>query len=122
MAIEYKDILDSANRMLSSPSEVDQRNSISRAYYAAYHACHPVYDKLPMLAIEKTVKGGVHVKFISRFKHSVDIKVRQVGYILAALHQKRCVADYEIHMDVEQSDAQLIYLQSQKAIDLAEKL
>lgn len=47
MPVKATDFLESAKRELQNGEEVNFRNGISRAYYAAYHSCIPLDSILP---------------------------------------------------------------------------
>ncbi|WP_347989742.1 hypothetical protein [Methylomonas sp. AM2-LC] len=65
--------------------EINLRNAISRAYYAAYHSC------LGKIEVDKTVKGGVHQKLITSLKKTPNSKAKELGYALEVLKRNRTI-------------------------------
>ena len=89
------DVLHGAAEDLSNGrEEVDWRNAVSRAYYAAYHRCKQL---APNAAGQFGVQGGSHE---SLCRALMDIRrptaVRRVGIMLDHCRKYRNVADYDI--------------------------
>tara|TARA_Y100000034_G_scaffold130661_1_gene189620 strand:+ start:13831 stop:14220 length:390 start_codon:yes stop_codon:yes gene_type:complete len=97
------DFLTSAKAILASTQEeVGFRNSISRAYYSAYHACLEV---LVSLDIEVTDEDcGAHLKTIKALKRNGS--THYIGKDLADLKTARTRADYFINNRVTKRDAE----------------
>ena len=86
MAIKKEDFLAFA-KALPEDCEINLRNAMSRAYYAAYHGCLELYEA------DRSANGGVHNKLIIALKNSPDRKDRQLGIILDQLRLLRRTAD-----------------------------
>ncbi|PKD41985.1 hypothetical protein CWO84_02875 [Methylomonas sp. Kb3] len=97
---------------LSDDSEIQMRNSVSRAYYAAYHTCLDVYKT------DGTAEGGVHAKLISGLKNSPNINDRKVGFMLQQLKMLRTTADYHLTSTVSIKDKQTAIGQTERLIDI----
>ena len=87
------------------------RSALSRAYYAAYHACNAWHDLMPMPGSVVGV-GGSHQRLCSRLRHPAPEasqesarKSRTLGAQLDALRVRRKVADYELKDLVDQAEA-----------------
>lgn len=75
---------------LVSPAR--QRTVISRAYYAAYHAC---IDRFPA-PYDKDQQGGMHRQFLRALRSSSDPLARACGDRLNGLYGRRLLADYQL--------------------------
>jgi uncharacterized protein (UPF0332 family) len=124
MSIQYGDFMLSAESMHQAASaEIDFRNSVSRAYYAAFHSCLPIGDKLPGFADEI---GGEHARLISKLEgkavcaktRNQDMSIRSVGYLLRQVRQLRVEADYKLDAHV---DSRLSATAVQQAKQIVEK-
>ena len=102
MSVAPSDFLNSAVQLGCSSDEMSQRNALSRAYYAAFHAA--------MLAIPHTNGGsaeqkGMHRRYLDQLQdHDSGSKERTIGTLLSQLYQRRVVADYRLR-DSLRSDA-----------------
>jgi uncharacterized protein (UPF0332 family) len=95
MAIEEKDFL-TFSESLPETSEINIRNSVGRAYYAAYHMCDNYYQINHNLNID----GGIHVKLFKTIISSPVKEDKKVGFMLRQLHQYRVESDYALDADV----------------------
>jgi len=98
--VDYKDFLTSASEMIEKGgSEIDLRNSMSRAYYGLYHLALNYADAVSMPPVS-AFKGPTHEKLSSFFEGNLSadkdlrLKMRGIGYSLKQYHRKRCKADY----------------------------
>ena len=115
MAIKHSDFLAFA-QALSADCEINLRNSISRAYYAAYHACLQIYK------MDNAVDGGLHTKLIQGLKKSSAPADRQIGYMLEQLKNQRVIADYKLLDNVSIKDKDSVLSQTEKLLTLLSTL
>jgi len=108
MPIEPLDFLNIA-KSYPETSEIERRNTMSRAYYAAYHACNQRFKA------SNTHNGGMHEKLIQSSINSPDKNDRILGYLLRPLKGLRVKADYHIDVDI-------VVAERQDAITHAEKI
>ena len=102
MATTSKDLLESARRLARGKVEVDYRNAASRAYYAAYHACRPVGERIGLSA-ERNI--GVHAQLGRTLTvHSKSMTHRSVGYMLRERYNIRIWADYDLDRDFSEEE------------------
>lgn len=111
MTINKEDFLSFA-KSLPEDSEINLRNSMSRAYYAAYHGCGEIY------AHDRSAAGGVHNQLIEGLKHSPNINDRKLGFILDQLRSYRTMADYFLSQSITLSDKQVTIKQTEKLLEL----
>lgn len=114
MAVTFGDFLDFA-KSLPEDREIDIRNSISRAYYAAYHACYPNYSH------DRLAEGGVHNKLISALIKSPSAQDRRVGYILQQIKSLRTVADYSLTEAITVTDKRAAVKQTESLLAILPK-
>jgi uncharacterized protein (UPF0332 family) len=107
MTINVNDFLVFA-KSLPKDSEINCRNSVSRAYYSAYHSCLSVYKPA------SNADGGVHGKLISALKGSPSSQERSIGFILEQLKKLRTTADYFLSENVSKADADTAIAQTEK--------
>jgi len=98
-------------KSLPENTEIQIRNSVSRAYYAAYHACLEVYK------MDGSADGGVHAKLISGLTKSTDANDRKIGFILQQLKGFRTVADYHLSATVLVQDKETSIKQTEKLLE-----
>ena len=97
MAVTPELLLDAARAIGKGAGEVDSRNAVSRAYYAAYHRCLAV-AKDAHLPIAKSASG--HVAIIEALTdRSAPTRFKSLGYRLNQCRQRHVVADYRINQD-----------------------
>lgn len=113
MPITNQDFMEAAQRMIiTGATEIDFRNSASRAYYAAYHSAKELIS-----AKKKSINfsAGVHQQLIISLETSSESKIREVGKLLKTCKAVRAHADYELSKLFNKNRAQT-------AIRLAEEL
>jgi uncharacterized protein (UPF0332 family) len=99
MAITSADLLSWAERCAADGDEVSRRAAASRAYYAAFHACAEIANRIPEIAVNK---GGVHARIVRKLVlfsgQQVDLqkRVRTLGHDLSKAKDSRTRADYHI--------------------------
>jgi uncharacterized protein (UPF0332 family) len=111
MPIHKDDFLKFAKN-LPEDSEINNRNAISRAYYAAYHSCSEKFTS------EKSTPGGVHATLISSLEKSPNSQDRKIGYLLRDIKNKRTIADYQLAEAVTLADRQTTLKTTAKLIGL----
>lgn len=107
MAINPIDFFDFA-KSLPKQGEINWRNAISRAFYAAFHTCDSKYHT------SSTEEGGSHARLILTLQRSPNPKDREIGRMLAQLKGQRVVADYKLSIDVRESDRETSILQTEQ--------
>ncbi|WP_431049100.1 hypothetical protein [Roseateles sp. L2-2] len=102
MPINSKELLQLAQELAASPTEVKRRAAISRAYYAAYHRCFDWEKKLPLAGEDQGLHGS-HETLIARLKnpHERCDKAaaecsRRIGAQLEIQREHRSWADYKV--------------------------
>ena len=89
--------LDSAVAMAANTQEINCRNAISRAYYAAYHCAISSFDELHNRSKHSTEPGGVHKRFFNELlKADAGSIERNIGFKLKTLYGRRVIADYKL--------------------------
>ncbi|WP_333907271.1 hypothetical protein [Delftia acidovorans] len=90
MSVNSQDFLDLASgKLTGNQVEICHRNTVSRAYYAAYHGCKDWLKQLPGCASQgDSDEGGVHTELINMLSHPAhEVKcetTRRLSKILAA--------------------------------------
>jgi len=99
MAVKSPEFMASAKLMLSSSSEIDFRNAVSRAYYSVYHSAlqNSIRIGLPQYAT-----GSTHERLVESFKNNGH---KPIAYRVADHHRKRCIADYKTEVDLSHAQA-----------------
>ncbi len=125
MPITQKDLINSAKLMINagnlSLSEVDYRNAISRAYYAAYHEADRVANKYSKG--NSGNKHGMHEKLINKLISHPNIQQRdavinQIGSLLRMCKKQRVRADYRLRATLSKTDAEATLLNCEQIINL----
>jgi len=107
MSVSPSDFFQSAKELASNVDEISRRNSVSRAYYAAYHHMSSIipYDG-------DSVNGrnaGMHRSYINQLMEANQDSVeRKAGVKLQSLHARRVKADYRI---CDNLDARMVSMQ-----------
>ena len=113
MASSTDDLINFAKEIAGNPSEIHQRCSASRAYYASYHLCNGFAETrdIPHHYEEKT-SYGFHEALIKRFtefnqtsKEATNLK--SVGYMLRQSRDIRVNADYRLTETFDSKDTKL---------------
>jgi len=102
MTTTYQEFASFAEHLAKRSTEIEWRNSVSRAYYAAYHQALSIADRCP-----PPVSGsmGMHQQLINRFKELGTKEGRNIAQSLYAMKRLRTVSDYELHNVVMQHHA-----------------
>ena len=87
-----------------SDKEIDFRNCISRAYYAAYHAALLVADE-HFPDSDSPQHRGSHQHLINRFRSSAYRPAKRLAKALKNMKLKRCRADYQVDETVTLAEA-----------------
>jgi len=96
-----EDFLDSAEEISEGRREIDYRNAVSRAYYAAYHACKTLAGPPPRRSNRST---GAHDWLVSELKEwprsdETFLQFRQIGTLLEIAKDQRRDADYRLDQE-----------------------
>jgi uncharacterized protein (UPF0332 family) len=126
MSISPSNLLQLSKVILATAkSEVEFRNAVGRAYYAAYHAANAFHDSLSSPGEPPSTRMGMHLELAYRLSRptiaSTDPrfkKSRDLGQDLNWLHGKRLNADYDLHRSVTLSDAEAVVERAEAAIEL----
>lgn len=124
MAITPACILQESRRtcFITAP-EAALRSSVSRSYYAFYHASLSYADKVSIPPVSDTV-GSTHQKLSVFYQNSFSpdkdhrLLLRKVGYLLKRLHTARVKADYYLDEQVSYADAESVLVSSEAGVDL----
>ena len=120
MPVKPVDFLSSAINILNNGSEIDFRNAVSRAYYAAYHEALRVSKK----SNGSSIKKGSHEILIDKLKKhkglsSKDKAIVKIGVLLSICKKHRVEADYYIKQQCSNVTAQTVINECQYIINLA---
>lgn len=113
MSVTPEELLSFARELHQSAStEVHHRNTISRAYYAAYHVANAFHAALPSVGTAALDATGIHSELFYRLDHPTIAandprykKSRLIGLKLRNFHAIRIKADYRLDHDVNGDDA-----------------
>lgn len=105
MSIQPQDLLQLATQLATGSTETELRSSISRAYYASYHASKAWASSLPLQGSNTGPQGGMHQEFCNRLKHPATQSVgaaaaqksKLIGMMLDVMRTQRKIADYELN-------------------------
>lgn len=104
MAVTPEDELLDAKDRLKGNREIDFRQATRGAYYAAFHALQNlVAQQVAVLKFD----GGEHEHVIANLKHSRDMKIRSLGFMLHECRGRRVDADYHMERDFTRETAEL---------------
>lgn len=128
MSVTPDDFLQSALAFAASGlSEINQRNGISRAYYASYHQACTVIAPDRMARYKVTQDGtkrtvGMHTGYIEQLKEFLPGTVeRQVGVKLGAIYSGRITADYKLEEIVSPKSYSMQIARTQDLFQLLKK-
>lgn len=106
--------------------ETKYRASISRAYYAAFHAARNFHIGLPTPGSVGNASGGVHAQLIAQLANPGISKNNKKYYLSQALGKSlrplvdaRVDADYHLHLNIEKQFADDILLQATELVGRA---
>ena len=106
MSATPEEILDVAEEYSEGAREVDWRNAVSRAYYAAFHRC------LELARVERVnVAPSVseHAALVEGLQDMANAApLRKAGVILDHCRRRRRKADYELDTDVDHATAETV--------------
>ncbi|MBF0426340.1 MAG: hypothetical protein HQL66_11045 [Magnetococcales bacterium] len=129
MSITCRDLLRLAQRLAGSHLEVDLRAAGSRAYFAAFHACHQLSQALGLLAPHVQEQEGHHRRLVRAMQAAVmaggdqaDYPVRRLGQALRSLRDQRNVAEYRLGKSFVRSQAKQMVLLSTHILDEVERI
>lgn len=92
-------ILDSAKALGQGDAEMEWRNAVSRAYYAAYHRCRPIAENLDS-TVDTTTGGHAAVIELLQKRPAPQTQLA-LGYMLDVCRKQRNIADYKIERDFQ---------------------
>lgn len=129
MSISPSNLLQLSKDILATAkTEVEFRNAIGRAYYAAFHAATAFHNSLPSPGELPSTPTGEHLKLAYQLSRptiaSTDplfTKSRDLGRDLNWLHTKRLNSDYKLDHSVTLLDARAVVERADAAIDLIGK-
>ena len=128
MSIDSDDFLVMAQSSMDNlDNEAGYRNTISRAYYSAYHmALSCITEKvIPSYNGKgsKLVKGGVHAKFFHYLSNDADKdyaypkeKLELISVKLKMAHQFRVQADYRLNRNITKNDAMQAFISATELV------
>lgn len=122
------DMIAIAQQLIASKGEeAAWRSSMSRAYYGFFHVATEYAELVgdpPPSALGGTThsKLGVFYQENKTSEKSLQLKMKQIGWSLRALHELRCKADYHIGEQVSQHDAEDCLARCISKINLVEEL
>lgn len=100
MIISAIDFLESAKEIAKSDNKMANRNAVSRAYYAGYHAVLPLDETFDNHGGIKS-DVGVHEQLISKLENcprSVPnwTKLKSIGFLMRKSKSARVESDYDL--------------------------
>ncbi len=116
MSVEPQLLLESAQALAETDSELDWRGAANRAYYAAYHRCLPLGN---LHGFEDDGKSA-HRRLIDTLTGTRDRNLMSIGYMLEQCRALRVKADYGIELDLSQEDARTVVSQCKRIFEKAE--
>lgn len=115
MTVQYNDFIAAAERSANGEHEIDARNAVSRAYYAAHHfAKENVSQRLGNGHMRFAT--GSHEQIIHCYLEAGSVPCKAIAYVLRDLKKNREEADYRL------SDATVTFLEAQQAVGKAKAL
>ena len=126
MSVAPRQLLDSAKLIRAHvTNEAGHRATISRAYYAGYHAARDFHSSLPSVG-SLSVTSGLHEQLCERLQNPTiptmdarHLRSRQIGAILRDFHRKRVIADYQVTEQVADTNADEALVLSERLLSLA---
>jgi uncharacterized protein (UPF0332 family) len=101
--IRPDNFLNLADDLAQRGSEADWRTAVSRAYYAAFHAAR---ELLSALGFQVPRASQAHGYLWKRLANCGDPVITLAGNDLNHLQSERNRSDYDIHLTVNQANAQ----------------
>jgi uncharacterized protein (UPF0332 family) len=103
--------------------ETKYRASISRSYYAAFHAARNFHNGLATPGSVGNSNGGVHAQLIAQLSNPGISKSNRKFFLSQAIAKSlrpivdaRVDADYHLDIDIEKSFADDIYTQASEVV------
>ncbi len=113
--VDYQDFIQSAEQLLKIGDEMGYRNAVSRAYYALYHRCLPLFNE-----INDHPADDHHAQVVRTLYQQPQYK--SIANRLNKLRKRRNTADYELHKTLPRYDAESAVKMAQRAIAELDKL
>lgn len=128
MAVSPLDFLQQAKQLANNAvADVDYRNAVGRAYYAAFHAADAFHSSLPQPGRLPAKSTGLHEQLFHRLinptisatdsRHRVS---RIVGHKARDFHRIRVQADYDLGQEMTGEDAANAIARAEEIIRLIE--
>lgn len=95
MSVQPNAFLESAKALISENTEIAKRNSVSRAYYAAFHRAQITYPFVPPRGKSTHKSYFEHLELFP--PGSVE---RVLGVKLKTMHGRRVIADYKLRAEI----------------------
>lgn len=106
-------------------SEIHQRCSISRSYYAMYHKVLAILDCEPRNYPNKGNHGSLihYLKTDAAYDESIDFKeLKKLSYMLKQERDHRNLVDYELGVTVTQEQALRSIATAERCVDQCDAL
>lgn len=126
MATTPRQLFDHADAMTSS-NDVECRTTISRGYYAAFHAAREFHEELDTGGCLPPKPTGVHATLFHQLKNPTvgdeekKIISRKLGIMATDLKRYRKDADYELGIDICAEKVKYVIESSKKLLISAGK-
>lgn len=103
MSICSDDLMGLAAEMLDSAAEVNVRSAIGRSYYALLHEAR---DRSQVMNLPVGTGAGSHERVITSYLSSGK-RLSYIGREIQKRKLMRNFADYDIHLPMDESEAQM---------------
>lgn len=113
--VNYQDFLNAAQQLLKGGDEMSYRNAVSRAYYALYHRCMPLYAK-----IDERPADDHHAKVVQALHQQPQYEA--IANRLNKLRKLRNTADYDLHKTLSRYQAETAVKLAIHTIQTVDKL
>ncbi len=113
--VNYQDFIKSAEQLLETGDEMGYRNAVSRAYYALYHRCLPLFNE-----ISDRPADDHHAQVVRTLRQQPQYQ--SIANRLNNLRKRRNTADYELHKTLSRYDAIMAVKMAQNAIEELDQL
>ena len=112
MAIQPSDFLSTASSIVGNQSslEVDLRNAVSRAYYAAYHTFEP------HIKVRDFPRCGAHESLIQTLLEDYDEDMSVLALQLRKCKLRRHKADYDLTANIYIGVARQVHQECQNIL------
>lgn len=121
MAITSKDFLSVAENSLAMGNEAGYRSCISRSYYGLLHSTLDMLRYCP----NTTHAGLIDYLLVGSDRKSEPYNLMdliKVGAVLRQQKTKRKIADYDLNMDVPETEAKLSLSASSKLVEFTHEM